>query len=290
MSTYPENNLAWQVLDHASKNGYAVGAFNCYTLECILGAIRAAEEKKSPCMIQVFPWSMHFHGREFIEYVSKACHSASVPIAFCLDHCIQESDVELALTMPFDCIMVDASSKDPEENIKYCKKIVDIARTRGITIEAEMGRIIGSEDGVPMVDMEQLFTEPDLANDFLKRTGCQYLAPSFGNIHGPYPEGGPEKYWQLDRLAEIRKAIPSNVQMVLHGMYPVLPDLLKKTIEAGTLKLNVNNSIRIPWQDFMAEKGSRLEMTAMAEQSVEIFKNGVGDFMDFLGSSGQSWK
>jgi fructose-bisphosphate aldolase class II len=165
-----------------------------------MAVIRAAERKQSPAIIQIFPFTMHFQGKHFIEYVVNAAHAASVPIAVHLDHCTKPEDVEEALTLPFDSIMVDASTFDPEENVAYCRRIVEIAKTRGITIEAEMGRIEGGEDGLPTVDMEALFTDPATARHFLAQTGVHFLAPSFGNIHGPYPSpGGAKDFWQLDR-------------------------------------------------------------------------------------------
>lgn len=120
-----------------------------------------------------------------------------MPIAVHLDHCIEQADVDVALTLPFDSIMVDASTLEPEENIARCKKIVDIANAKGIAIEAEMGRIEGGEDGLPTVDMEAILTRPEEARDFVEKTGVQFLAPAFGNIHGHYGPSGPEKSWQL---------------------------------------------------------------------------------------------
>lgn len=133
----------------------------------------------------------------FVKYVVDSAHAASMPIAVHLDHCIEPADVELALTLPFDSIMIDASVSEPEENVRQCKKIVEIANARGIAIEAEMGRIEGGEDGLPAIDMDSILTHPDGARDFVEKTGVQFLAPSFGNIHGNYGAGGPGASWRL---------------------------------------------------------------------------------------------
>lgn len=170
-----------------------------YNTDGVMAVIRAAEHKRSAAIIQLFPWTMHFQGPDFIRYVINAAHAASVPIAVHLDHCIKSEDVELALTLPFDSIMVDASTLDEAANINYCKEIVNQARAVNITIEAEMGRIEGGEDGLPTVDMEAVLTRPDEAERFVRSTGVHFLAPSFGNIHGGYPAGGAEKAWDLDR-------------------------------------------------------------------------------------------
>lgn len=170
-----------------------------YNDDGVMAVIRAAERKRSAAIIQLFPWTMHFQGTQFIHYVINAAHSASVPIAVHLDHCIKPEDVEQALTLPFDSIMVDASTLDEEENIRQCKAVVDRAQELNITIEAEMGRIEGGEDGLPVVDSGTVLTRPAAAEAFVRRTGVHFLAPSFGNIHGGYPAGGAKKCWDLPR-------------------------------------------------------------------------------------------
>lgn len=142
---------------------------------------------------------MRFQGPEFIEYAAARAHGASVPIAIHLDHCIEPKDADLALTCSFDSIMVDGSMFDEEKNIEYVKSVVERAKVRGITVEAELGRMDGKEDGLPQIDLESVWTDPAKAAHFVRETGVHYLAPSFGNVHGPYPPGGAERHWQLDR-------------------------------------------------------------------------------------------
>lgn len=164
-----------------------------------MAVIKAAERKRSPAIIQLFPWTLHFQGPHFVRYVITYAHSSSVPIAVHLDHCIDDEDVEMALGLPFDSIMIDASTLQESENIAYCKSIVQRAEKIGMTIEAEMGRIEGGEDGLPHVDMETILTKPAEARKFIECTGVHFLAPSFGNVHGPYGQGGAEKSWDLKR-------------------------------------------------------------------------------------------
>lgn len=143
-----------------------------------------------------------------------------MPIAVHLDHCIDHDDVEVALMLPLDSLMVDASTSDPESNISYCGEIARRAATLGITVEAEMGRIEGGEDGLKTVEMEVLLTDPQHAKEFVERTGVHFLAPSFGNVHGPYPAGGAEKFWQLDRYVSATYPfcrLLTNVRLKLRG-------------------------------------------------------------------------
>ncbi|KAH8433832.1 class II fructose-bisphosphate aldolase [Aspergillus melleus] len=284
---YPESNLTWRILNHASKHNYAVGAYNCYNTDGVMAVIRAAERTRSAAIIQLFPWTMHFQGPEFIRYVVRSAHAAHVPIAVHLDHCIKADDVELALTLPFDSIMVDASTLDEEANINYCKGIVQRARALNITIEAEMGRIEGGEDGLPTVDMEAVMTREDQAEEFVRRTGVHFLAPSFGNIHGGYPEGGAERAWDLERLAAIGKSLSPTIPLALHGTHPVSDELFLETIQCGVRKINLNRTVRDEYTKFVAENTGSMELTVLSVQAVEVYTKSIVRMMDVLGSSGR---
>ncbi|CAG8214379.1 unnamed protein product [Penicillium olsonii] len=284
---YPASNLTWQVLNHANVHKYAVGAYNCYNTDGVMAVIRAAEQQRSAAIIQLFPWTMNFQGAEFIRYVVNAAHAATVPIAVHLDHCIKPDDVERALELPFDSIMVDASTEDEKENIRRVKAVVERARSLGITIEAEMGRIEGGEDGLPSVDMESVMTRPEEAETFIRETGIHFLAPSFGNIHGGYPAGGAEKAWDLPRLEAIGKLVSDTTPLALHGTHPVSDELFHKTIPLGVRKINLNRTVRDDYTNFIAEKAGSLELTVLSMQGVDIYTKSVERMMKILGSSGR---
>ncbi|OOG00396.1 hypothetical protein ASPCADRAFT_38357 [Aspergillus carbonarius ITEM 5010] len=289
LADFPVNNLTWRILHDAAEGGYAVGAFNCYNNDGVMAVIRAAEAKRSPALIEIFPWTMHFQGPHFVKYIVEAAHAASVPIGVHLDHCMDPADVKQALSLPIDSIMVDASRLEPEDNIRYCREITELAKAQGITVEAEMGRINGGEDGIPDAGhLDEILTDPQHAADFTQRTGVHFLAPSFGNIHGPYPEGGSEKYWQLDRLKSIADAIGPSVPLVIHGTHPVPDWLFRKAIDTGARKININRNARDEYTKFVAENAGRLELTALKEQSVAIYQRSVESLMDVLGSSGRA--
>ncbi|KAL3462652.1 ketose-bisphosphate aldolase [Aspergillus heterothallicus] len=285
---YPKTNLTWQILNHASTHDYAVGAYNCYNTDGVMAVIRAAERQHSAAIIQLFPWTIHFQGPEFIRYVVSAAHAASVPIAVHLDHCIELKDVEVALTLPFDSIMVDASTThDMEGNVAFCKGVVDRAREVNITIEAEMGRIDGGEDGLPSVDMGTVLTSPEDAEAFVRQTGVHFLAPSFGNIHGGYPPGGADKAWDLDRLGSIGKVVPGNTPLVLHGTHPVSDELFLKTIACGVRKINLNRTVRDDYTRFVAEHAGTLELTVLQERAVDVYTKSIERMMRVFGSAGR---
>lgn len=172
-----------------------------------MAVVRAAEDKKSPAIIQLFLWTLHFQGPEFVRFVVNYAYAASVPIAVHLDHCIKPADIELALTLPFDSIMIDGSTMEESENVAICAQNIDRAHKLGISVEVEMGRIEGREDGLSNVDMGAIYTKPVEANEFMQKTGADFLAPCFGNIHGGYGPGGAEKSWKTDLYVFLARLI-----------------------------------------------------------------------------------
>lgn len=155
--------------------------------------VRSAEDKRSPLIIQVFPWAIKATDGLLIRAAADAASRSTVPIAIHLDHCQDADLVRLAAdTLPFDSIMVDMSHYEKEENLAKTKELVAYCHARGIATEAEPGRIEGGEDGVAdTASMEGLLTTPDEVEDFIA-TGVDFLAPAVGNIHGEYGPQGPQ--------------------------------------------------------------------------------------------------
>ena len=260
-----------------------------YNYEGVAAVVRAAEANNSPALIQFFPWTIHFQGRHFIQFAADLAHSAKVPIALHLDHCIKPDDAELALQLPFDSIMVDGSLFSEEENIAYVKDIVQKAARVGQTVEAELGRMEGGyKDVLEVAEGSGVFTEPAAARKFVQETGVHFLAPSFGNVHGPYPEGGAEKWWQMERLRKIREEVGDEVPLVLHGTHPLSNEMLAKGIQSGFRKVNQNKRVRLRYMKFLEEEAGKAELTSMQEKGIEIYADEVGEMMRQLGSAGKA--
>ena len=157
-----------------------------YNLETIVAVVRAAERKRSPAQILLFPWAMTYANGLLVNLAADACKSASVPISLHLDHAQDEDSIKRAAAMPFDSIMVDMSHHEKEENLQRTAELVKYCHERGIATEAEPGRINGGEDGVKDTgDLEGMLTTPEEALQFVE-TGIDFLAPAFGNVHGKY--------------------------------------------------------------------------------------------------------
>lgn len=158
-------------------------------MEQILATVRAAEAKRSPAMVLLFPHSMERYGSLLVNLASEACKAAKVPVALHLDHEQDEERVKYAASLPFDSIMVDMSHHKLPDNLRITRELTDYCHARGIAVEAEAGRIEGGEDGLKETgSLNGILTSPEIALEFVS-TGIDFLAPSIGNIHGGNPEG-----------------------------------------------------------------------------------------------------
>lgn len=193
----PTKNKTYQILKVAEESGYGVQAPVAYNIEHILAFVQAAEAKRSPIIIQVFPWAITFSNGLLIHAAAHAARTATVPIAIHLDHAQDEALIRHAAdTLPFDSIMIDMSHYEMEENLSRTKELVAYCHERGIATEAEPGRIEGGEDGIAdTADLEGALTTAEQVEDFIA-TGIDFLAPAFGNVHGEYGTRGPVLDWE----------------------------------------------------------------------------------------------
>jgi fructose-bisphosphate aldolase class II len=289
------NNKTKKILDAAQKGNYAVAAVNCYTIESILGTIRAAKSQSSPVIIQVFPWALHAAPNNLIAKFAILAASTEPHVSAHIDHCQDYDDCKLAMDLGFDSVMVDMSHYSPEENAKFTKELTQRAHGMGIAVEAEMGRIDGAEDGVEAPDMEGLLTDPADAVRYLEETNVDFLAPAFGNMHGAYPVGGPRKYLELPRLEAIRKACPEEKHLVLHGFSDFPDDLIVECIKAGGIrKVNVNKTICERYMEFGKKiwgevpEGKHVGLSNLVEGSVDAHYQDIVEHMRIFGSIGKA--
>ena len=283
------DNLASNIVDAAFEGKYAIAAICCYNLEGILATVQAAEAKRSPAIIQLFPWSIEYAGGLLVHAAAEAAKGASVPVAVHMDHAQSPEIIKLAADMGgFDGIMVDMSHYEEEENMRLTKELVAYCNARGIITEAEPGRINGGEDGVAdTADMEELLTTPDQAEQFVA-LGIDWLAPAFGNVHGKYGPKGP----QLDfpRLNSIQKQVGDRVRLVLHGAHEDHFDetLFQRLISSGVAKCNVNGAMNIMYTQLQAEKAGKISLTTLIEEGTTAMQKVVEAHMDWMGSTGKA--
>ncbi|KAJ4052229.1 hypothetical protein NW756_001664 [Fusarium oxysporum] len=283
----PQNNKTCQILKAAEDGGYGVVAPIAYNIEHILAFVRAAEAKRSPLIIQVFPWAITFSSGLLIHAAAHAARNASVPIAIHLDHAQDEAIIRHAAdSLPFDSIMVDMSHYEMEENLSKTKELVSYCHARGIATEAEPGRIEGGEDGIAgTADLEGALTTAEQVEDFIA-TGIDFLAPAFGNVHGEYGKRGP--VLEFDRLEMIRSRVNGRVRVVLHGTNDFPEDTMKACIKGGVSKVNVNKLVLDDYLIHIKEQASKLNLTTLMEEGVEKAQKLTEWQMDVCGSTGKA--
>ncbi|CAK7237828.1 hypothetical protein SBRCBS47491_010163 [Sporothrix bragantina] len=292
--SWKEDNKTYQILRDAEAGGYGVVAAIAYNIEHIVAFVRAAEKKRSPIIIQFFPWAVKATDGLLIRAAAEAAKNATVPVAVHMDHAQDEELIRFAAdTLPFDSIMVDMSHYDDAENLSKTKVLVDYCHARHITTEAEPGRIEGGEDGVAdTVDLEGVMTTAQQVEDFVA-TGIDFLAPAFGNVHGEYGARGPVlDYERLDMVREAVKAASAKagrgVRVVLHGTNDFSEDVMKKCIRGGVSKINVNKLVLDDYLVFQKNESAGLPSTTLVERGIATTQTLVEWQMDVCGSTGKA--
>ncbi len=236
------------ILRDAQENKYAIGAFNVYNLEGICAVINAAESELSPVILQIHPAALDFGGTPLIGACIEAANSTRVSVGVHLDHCSSKTMINNLLEFGIKSVMADGSKFSYNENLEWTKSIVNKAHTYGAVVEAELGRISGTEDGITVEEFQAKFTDPDEAYEFVNETSIDSLAVCIGNVHGKYP-GIPNLDFQL--LKEIRKKV--DLPLILHGASGLPPKLVRKSIQLGVCKFNVNTEVREAYLNFFDE-------------------------------------
>ena len=221
----------------AREGGYAVPAFNAENLEMVQAIVAAAEELRSPVMIQTTPTTVKYLTlRQAVAMVRAEGEAASVPVALHLDHCESYEGVEAAVNAGYTSVMIDGSKLPYEENIAVTRKVVEMAQAKGVTVEAELGTVGGKEDGH---SADVAYTDPDEAVDFFTRTGVDIFAVAIGTAHGFY-KGEPKL--NFDLLDVLRQRI--DAPLVLHGGSGIPDEMIRRTIELGINKVNFATELR----------------------------------------------
>ncbi len=247
----------------AYQDGYAIGAFNVNNMEIIQGIMQAAEEEKSPVILQVSAGARKYAGHHYIvKMVEAALEESTVPVVLHLDHGANFEICQAVIDGGFTSVMIDGSHLPFEENVALTRKVVEYAHPRGVWVEAELGRLAGIEEQV--VSEEHVFTDPDEAVEFVERTGCDSLAVAIGTSHGAYKFKGQPKL-DFERLRRISERLPG-FPLVLHGASSVpaefvemanqyggqiagargVPEeMLRQAAQLGVCKINIDTDIRL---------------------------------------------
>ncbi|WHX99759.1 class II fructose-bisphosphate aldolase [Neobacillus sp. DY30] len=287
-----------EVLVEAEKKGYAIGSFSPRYTPMIRPVLRAGEKTKSPLIVQISEKELIRYGItpfEFGEEFYKVMEEEkiTVPVVLHLDHTKNFSVIEDTIEAGFTSVMIDASEKELDENIAISKEVVEFAHAKGVSVEAELGKI-GTTDFVETDKDEELYTDPEEALQFVNETGCDALAVSVGTAHGVYLVKQPKV--DVDRLKAIRKLTP--VHLVLHGGSGVPSEMIKEATKlpnGGISKVNIATDLELALLNALGrkERMTNEECKALTKEQLEIAQNAVEatvieKIKYFLGSAEQA--
>lgn len=249
-----------ELLQAAEKNNYAVGGFNCPTLENVYGVIQAAEAGGRPVILS-FP---HVHEKTvplsvIAPILLHAAKEASVPVCVHLDHGGSLDYIEQALKLGFNSVMYDGSRLGLEENIKATRKVVEMAAAYGADVEAELGGISGDEAGVSLGDNPKVrLTDIQEAERFARETGITSLAASIGTAHGFYTEAPQIDFERIDAIHRL-----TGLPLVMHGGSGISAEDYHRAIGLGIRKIN--------YYSYMARAGVEGVKSLLAQKEVRYF-------------------
>lgn len=277
-----------EMLLDAQAGHYAVGAFNVESLEFVMAVIKAAEDKKSPVIMQTTPGTVKYANLDYFAAMCKvAADAASVPVAIHLDHgdgfdrCVQ------AMHAGYTSVMIDGSHVPFEDNIALTASVTKVAAPLGIPVEPELGKVGGKEDDGPAVEGENPYTDPDEAEEFVARTGCGSLAVGVGTAHGVY-KGTP--HIEQGVLKEIRSRL--EIPLVLHGTSGVPDDQVAEAIRNGICKVNYATELRQAFtkgfMGYMAANPGCFDPKKPNKPGMQEIYDVVASHMDNLGSTNKA--
>ena len=253
------------LFEKAYEGKYAIGAFNVNNMEIIQGIVEAAKEERAPLILQVSAGARKYANPIYLrKLVEAAIEDSDLPIVLHLDHGEDFEICKQCVDDGFTSVMIDASHRPFEENIEITKRVVEYAHSKGVVVEAELGRLAGIEDAVSVSERDATFTIPEQAAEFVEKTEVDSLAIAIGTSHGAFKfKGKPEL--DFKRLEQIQKLLPE-FPLVLHGASTVLPEfvdlcnqyggkiagaqgvpeeMIQQATQLGVCKVNIDTDLRL---------------------------------------------
>jgi len=276
------------VLLPAREGKYAVGAFNFFGIEDARGIIDAACEMNAPVIMMTSPGSFQYFGEDGVAaYIRAMVKNLPIPVVLHLDHCSDFSIIKKCIDTGYTSVMIDASSKSYEENIEMTREVVHYARKFGVSVEAELGRILGREGKIDASPVDSMLTDPKSVPYFCEATGIDALAVSIGTVHGFYKE---KPKIDFERIREIYGC--TDVPLVMHGGTGVPEEDFVKSIECGIAKINVGTELRYCCSQELrrncADKPNEIDIRKLVGSSREAVKAIVMHKMELFGCAGKA--
>lgn len=229
-----------ELLTIAKENKFAVPAFNIGSLEILRAVMEVAEETNSPVILEIHPLEIEYLTDPFVLTVKEYAHKSKVPVVIHMDHGSNIYDVMRSIKNGYTSVMIDASNLPYEENVALTKQVVELAHKVNVSVEAEIGTIGAMNYETEGVD-NVLYTDPEQAKDFVKRTGIDCLAVAIGTAHGLYPKNFTPKL-NLELLKILNKEV--NIPLVLHGGSGNPDEEVTASVSLGVSKVNISSDVK----------------------------------------------
>ncbi len=295
----------------ARQGGYAVGAFNTSNLEITAAIFEAAAELNSPVIIATSQSAIKYAGyKNLHDLVRNFSDETGVPASLHLDHGTDLDVIRGCIDNGWTSVMIDGSHLPFAENIEETRAVVELAHPMGISVEAELGRLMGVEDEIAVDERDAAMTDPNQAAEFVESSGCDSLAIAIGTSHGAYKFKGDAKL-AIDRLEKIAELV--SVPLVLHGASAVPPEVLdlarkygaelpgakgvppesiREAIPFGIAKVNIDTDLRLAFTGYarqiLAENPEVFDPRKILGATREGMKELVKSKIELFGSAGKA--
>ncbi len=276
-----------EMLNKAKAERYAVGAFNIVDYATLQAVVDAAEEERSPAIIQTSASStVKYYGyKPLVDMVANLTEKSEIPFALHLDHCKDLDMVYACIDSGWTSVMYDGSSYAFEVNLENSKKVVAKAHAQGVSVEGEIGAVWGVEEDIDIDEHPDLLADPDKAVEYAEETGVDAFAPAIGTAHGLY-KGEPKI--DFERLENIASRV--NAPIVIHGGTGLSEQVFHKLIKLGGAKANVSTQLKIAYFDgfksYLAS-GGKTDPIKLIKHIRQTEKEVIKDFMRIFGSCGK---
>jgi ketose-bisphosphate aldolase len=276
------------MLSKAAGEDYAVGAFNILDYNSTRAVVLAAEQVKAPVIIQTSAKTVIFWGTSaIISWIRQLTDPSSVPIALHLDHCKDLKLIKECIESGWTSVMIDASSKPFEENLSLSTEVVEMARPKDVTVEAELGAIVGVEDDIHVKEQDAHLADSEQAIKFCAEVKPDCFAPAIGTAHGVY-KGEPKIAYDLLKEIAAKTAVP----IALHGGTGLADEVFKKCISLGCTKVNISTQLKYAFIDgFVAyhnANNTEYNPLKVIDAQLHQLQAGIVEKIKLFGSAGKA--
>jgi ketose-bisphosphate aldolase len=276
------------MLSKAAVGRYAVGAFNILDYNSTKAVVQAAEELGAPVILQTSAKTVTFWGRRaLVGWVTELAGRSKSPVALHLDHCKDLDLIRDCIEAGWTSVMIDASAKPFDENLALSRQVVEMARPKHVTVEAELGAIVGVEDDIHVKEQDSHLADPRQALEFCSKVKLDCFAPAIGTAHGIY-KGEPKIAYHI--LEEV--ATSTRVPIALHGGTGLSDEVFRRCISLGCAKVNISTQIKYAFIDgfvgYHNAHNTQYDPLKVLKAQFDEMKQGIAGNIKLFGSAGKA--